>query len=96
MPRQEYDTLFMRFPKQHGWGAVLDTIAARHKAAGHADLASKTAIGQMIVGVFLKTAAYCRANPEIDPYKMMGVNFAALYHQLFREGSNDHGQETGV
>ena len=89
MARTEYDTLFMRWPKTLGYGPVLEAIAARHKAAGNTELDSKTAIGQMIVGVFLKTAAACRANPELDPYKMMGVNFARLYTELFREDGNN-------
>ena len=89
MPRTEYDTLLLRYPKTYGYRPVLESVAARHKARGNRNLDSQTAIGTVILDTFLKTAAACRANPEIDVYKMMGANFAKLYTELFREDQPD-------
>lgn len=91
---KQMDTIYLRVPAELLLKDTIAKITARQKDRGNKKMDSGNELCGVILLTFFKTAAACRANTGISVSRIMGVNFAALYNELYGGDSNE--QETGV
>jgi hypothetical protein len=74
---------------------VLDKAAKQEGPLGQRRYTSTGVLAAEILRTWMQAHAECQSATEVSPYRIFGARFGKLYAELY-EGSNDHGEQTGV